>query len=203
MLTACIDTKGLLKAINEDLLRVWQASTGFDAHAGDKLKELDRKIANIRQAIANGLDDIAWANEQIRAMKAQRDELKSTTVTIGEAPHIDSTEALAYMKRVEHILTDGSTTARRKLIRECVESVQLQPDTLEMIADYLLPTPIIRIGSGNLAETGAYRDRCGSGGGILGIGERVFPISTLTPCVNIFFSRPPKCSFFPAKVAYT
>lgn len=104
-------------------------------------------MANIREALANGLDDIAWANEQLRALKEQRAELEQAVTLVGDPPQIDAQQAQVYRQKLEETLAKGTPASRRAMLRECVAEVRLFPDTLEVEAAYLLPVAAIKNGS--------------------------------------------------------
>jgi len=86
LLGVCADPKGFTRQVNEELRRVWEASTGRDPHAAQKITEVDRKIGNIRRAIEDGLGDAAWANQRLRQLLADRETLTAATAVSGEPP---------------------------------------------------------------------------------------------------------------------
>ena len=65
MLQACADPRGFTRMINEELRRMWEQSRGYDPQGAQKLAAIEHKTGNVRQAIANGLDDIGWANAEL------------------------------------------------------------------------------------------------------------------------------------------
>ena len=180
----CGDPKGFARQVNERLRKLWEASTGHDAKAARQLDDIDQKIANIRRAIADGLDDVAWANEELRALRAKREQLAKVVTPAGKPPQVDAKTAVAYRKRMEETLRKASVAARRALIRECVQEMKLLPEDLEVVIDYALPAPLMRIGSGSL-DAGAYRDRPGSGGWI-----RTSDLRVMSP--TSFLTAPPR-----------
>ena len=83
-LAACAE--GLAGEVNEELRARWEASNGHDPKAARKLEEVDRKIANIRAAIADGLDDISWANAELRKLAEVRVGLEQAIVPATTPP---------------------------------------------------------------------------------------------------------------------
>jgi len=95
--------------------------------------------------------------------RAQRDEPAKLAATVTNPPQVDARAALAYRERLEETLRRSAPATKRALLRECVQEMKLLPEDLEVVIDYALPAPIMKIGSGSL-DAGAYRDRPGSGG---------------------------------------
>ncbi len=163
LLEAC--SEGLAAEVNEELQKLWEAANGRDPRAARRLEEVDRKIANIRAAITNGLDDIAWANEELRKLGAAREELERAADP-ADAPLRIDTEAIAtYERELGKTLGKASPEAARGLIQECVAYVRLLPESLEVDVLYQLPPVAMKMGPGG-TDAKAHRDRRGSGGRI-------------------------------------
>lgn len=58
MLQACADPRGFTRLVNEEARKLWEQASRYDPLTAQKIDAIDRKIANIRQAIVDGLDDI-------------------------------------------------------------------------------------------------------------------------------------------------
>jgi hypothetical protein len=58
----CTDPKGFARLVNEELKRIWQQQNGPDLEAKRKLKSVEKKMANVRKAIEDGINDAEWAN---------------------------------------------------------------------------------------------------------------------------------------------
>jgi hypothetical protein len=77
LLNVCGDPEGFTKQVNAEIRRLWEETTGR-AGSGDGRKEAERveaKIANLRQAVEDGLEDASWANARLRELTAERDAL--------------------------------------------------------------------------------------------------------------------------------
>jgi len=79
----CSDPKGFTKKVNEELRRLWEESTRYDPNAEQKVQTVESKIAKVRQAIEEGLEDVACANRRLRELAQERDELSSTFALLG------------------------------------------------------------------------------------------------------------------------
>jgi len=75
LMSACSDPKGFARRVNKALRKLWQKSAGGSPQAADQLKKVETKIANIRQALEDGLGDAQWANTRLRELTAERNRL--------------------------------------------------------------------------------------------------------------------------------
>jgi hypothetical protein len=164
LLETCSDANGLGRAVNDEVRRLWEASTGYDPDAARQIEAVDRQIANIRRAIADGFADIAWANEELQKLNAQREELEKPSVPAGKPPRVDAKVVMTYRRDLDKALAKSGHAVARSLIRDCVEDIRLLPDALEVEVDYRLPPTAMRTGCGSSEDSAAHRDRRGSGG---------------------------------------
>jgi hypothetical protein len=89
------------------------------------------------------LGDAAWANHRLRSLKAERDELEFSQVTLSEVPVLRVDEAMAYRRRSGTILAGGDVADRRKLVRACVARIRPAPEDLTVETRYKLPEPVV------------------------------------------------------------
>jgi len=143
LLGVCANAKGLTRQVNEDLRQAWEESRGHDPHAAQRLAETGAKIANIRNAIENGLMDAAWANERLPVLLAERERLLSSATVVGSAPQIDINATLAYRRQTEQILSHGEPQDKKQLMRKWVAEMKLAPEKLEVEITYRLPEPVM------------------------------------------------------------
>jgi hypothetical protein len=139
----CADPKGLTRQVNEELRRLWEDSTGFDPHAATRIGEIDRKIANIWQAIEDGLVDTATANARLAALRTERETLQEAAVTSGEPPRIDLETAMAYRRQTEKVLAQGSPAEQKQVLRTWVAEMKLAPERLEVEWTYRIPDTVM------------------------------------------------------------
>ena len=80
LLGTCTDPKGFVRRVNEELRQLWASDAGSDEDATNGIKVVDAKIANIRQAIEDGLADANWANSRLQAARHGEAEASASTV---------------------------------------------------------------------------------------------------------------------------
>ena len=71
----CSDTRGFTRQVNEELRHLWEATDGDHATAQKTLRAAESRIANIRKAVEEGLADVAWANQRMGELMAERASL--------------------------------------------------------------------------------------------------------------------------------
>ena len=86
LLGRCVDPEELTANVNVDLKTIWERETGRDPEAESKAAALEAKIANLREALEDGLDDVSWANRRLRELRGERDRLEGTAKSAGEPP---------------------------------------------------------------------------------------------------------------------
>jgi len=139
----CADPKGLTRQVNEELRRLWEASTGHDPHAAKRLADVERKIGNVWKAIEDGLTDTGTANARLAALQADREKLQAAAVVSGEAPQIDLDAAMAYRRQTEKALAQGSPAEQKQVLRTWVGEMKLAPERLEVEWTYRIPEPVM------------------------------------------------------------
>ena len=78
------------------------------------------------------------------AGSTQRAKLTPVSAPVGKPPQIDAAVALAYRDQIERSLAKAGVDVTRGLLRECVETVTLLPDSLEFEISYTIPTAIMK-----------------------------------------------------------
>jgi len=139
----CADPQGFTRQVNQELRRLWESQTGYDPDADRKVREIEGKIANIPQAIEDGLTDASWANDRLRELLDERAKLEAATVRTGAAPQIDAKTALAYRAGLGKVLAEGDMPERKALVRAWVQEMKLAPASLEVEITYQLPEPVM------------------------------------------------------------
>jgi hypothetical protein len=165
LLSVCADEVGFAAAVNEELRGLWEASNGYDPDAARRLEVIDRQTANIRRAIMDGLEDVAWANAELRKLGGQREELGQAATPVGKPPRIDAAAAAVYLQHLNKTLSKAGPAEARGMLRECVADVRLEPEQLAVDVYYTLPPGAMETGC-EPSGTAAHRDRRNSGGRI-------------------------------------
>ncbi len=145
LLGACADPKGFTRQVNAELRQMWEESTGYDPRAVKKLEAIDGKIANIRRAIEDGLEDAAWANGRVQELLAERKELEEAARRVGEPPQIDADTALSYRRQTGKVLAQGDPAERKDIIRKWVDGIKLAPERYEVEISYRIPEPVMNV----------------------------------------------------------
>jgi hypothetical protein len=137
------DAKAVTRAVNEQLREMWAAATNFRRDMSDKISAIDQKIANIRQAVEDGLQDAKWANARLRELLTEREALTEDSSAGGPPPQIDSKTILQYSVQTEKLFRVGDLVERKRLLRIWVEEVKLMPHELEVRISYRLPEAVM------------------------------------------------------------
>ncbi len=134
----------LVKQLNLKLRHIWEKSNGYDPHADRKLREIDRKIANIRQSIEDGLAaDLHFFSKRLAELHAEKQGLLMATLTISEPPQVVPRLAEQYLKELDETIACGDKASQKRLVRLAVEDIKLAPDDLNVEITYKLPEPIM------------------------------------------------------------
>jgi len=97
VLGICTVPKSFSRRVNDELKKIWESSTGFQADSDQGLAAIDRKI-DVRRAFEDGLQDTAWANQRLRQLNDERQALVSAC-TSGAPPQFDDATIMAYDAR--------------------------------------------------------------------------------------------------------
>ena len=143
VLGGCSDPKGFTSKVNAELRRLWEDSTGYRPDAVAQIAAVDRKIANIRQAVEDGLGDAAWANARLATLCRERTELAAALGRTGAPPKIETRAAMEYRRNLDKLFRQGEPAERKRFLRDCVQEVRLIPETLEVAIRYRLPETVM------------------------------------------------------------
>ncbi len=137
------DPASFTRHVNAELRRIWEQETGFDPNAKKRVREVDRKIAHIRKLLEDGLDDVEWANERLRALREERDSLSEAIAKPGQPAQIDSKKAMARRTDLDRVLTEAKPAERKEYIQPWIERVTLFPDSRELDIRYRVPSSVM------------------------------------------------------------
>ena len=120
-------------------------STGCaeSVEARRRIADIDKNIEYVRAAIQKGYDDIAWANERLRELRAERKTL-SESLRVPEPPQLDSKAVMAYRRQIEKLMVCGQPAERKRLLRSSIQKIVLDPAGLVVKISYRLPDAIIK-----------------------------------------------------------
>ena len=143
LMSLCADPKGFTREVNEALVRLWKDATGHDPQAVEQLKQVEAKIARIRQAIEDGLGDVQWANGRLRELGTEREHLVGTSAVTARPPQIDVGMVMTYREQVGRLLANGRPVDKKQILRKCVEEIKLAPERLEVEFTFRIPEPVM------------------------------------------------------------
>jgi DNA invertase Pin-like site-specific DNA recombinase len=143
LLSICSDPKGFTRKVNEELRNLVQTHPSTNSEATERVKTIDAKIANIRQAIEDGLTDANWANSRLRDLFGERKVLEASGSKTERVPQIDVATAMAYRSQVEKLFKNGKPAECKSLLRSWVKEVKLAPAKLEVEIAYRIPEAVM------------------------------------------------------------
>jgi hypothetical protein len=136
---------GLARQVNAELRQMWKKSTGYaeSVEARKRIADVDKNIEYVRVAIQKGYDDILWANERLRELRAERETL-SESLRAPEPPQLDSKAVMAYCHQTEKLMVSGQPAERKRLSRVWVQKIVLDPVDLVVKISYRLPEAVMK-----------------------------------------------------------
>ncbi len=143
LVDVCVDPQRFTRKVNEELKRIWEASATADPQADQKIQAVDTKIANIRRAVEEGLEDANWANVRLRELHAERTALAAAVTAIGQPPRIGAETVLRYGRQTEKLFSQGEPAERKRLLRTWVQEITLVPEELEVKINYRVPESVM------------------------------------------------------------
>lgn len=138
-LNTLIEQPRFVKELNRKLRGVWEYKTGSDSDADRKIIRIDEKIARIRTAIEDGLEDNNWAIGRIRSLKDERARLELMKSYSGEPPYIEAEDAEVALDRLSRGLGSVAVSDKKKLLRNLVHKIELAPEKLMVSCTYSIP----------------------------------------------------------------
>ena len=70
LFTSWTDTKKLMQTANEEARALAQQQASESVETARELIKAEEELANLRQAVKDGLDDLEWANSELARLKA-------------------------------------------------------------------------------------------------------------------------------------
>jgi len=126
------DPERFARLVNQAIGKMAKDTRKVDAEAQRRLAEVDENIANLRQALESGLDDIEWANTRLRQLKAERAELAARNVPSVPPPAVpvlDTETVRAYQGRLNGLRQYATNRELREFMRTFVADISLTPAT--------------------------------------------------------------------------
>ena len=133
-----------LEKVNRAFKKLWAEKSGYDPNAASKIQSIDRKIANIRQSIEDGIDDAEWTNTRLRSLKVERDKLLHMTDSAEGPEKIELKQVRRCVRDLGKLLSKGQPDERKRYVRCWVEHIKIAPDALDVKITYRLPEHLLR-----------------------------------------------------------
>jgi hypothetical protein len=130
-----------LQDVNEELRRVWKSNGGTEvADVQHQMAAVEKKIANVRAAIEEGVSDVRWASARLEELHTERARLQGQLTAVpAEPPVIERTMLARCASDLPRLLDEATTQERRELVRRFVERMELDPETREIDVEFRLP----------------------------------------------------------------
>ena len=140
---SCSDPLKVRKIMEDELRGRNDRETCEVESIRDEIRKVTLEMENVRNAVKAGLDDVDWANSELRVLKARKEELEAKQKefpALHEPKVLDHAVVEEYLKTFERTFEFGTKEEKRELVRLFVKKVELNPDTGD-IAIRLLRRP--------------------------------------------------------------
>ena len=131
-----VDTKRLKQLMNEELQALEQQKSAGSVEITRELAKVGQETENLRAAIKAGLDDIGWANAELRRLKAQREQLVSQQEQAAARPEPKRVD-LAFVEECKgafgEVFANGTREEKRQFARLFVKRIDVDPETGDIL----------------------------------------------------------------------
>ena len=151
------DTKKLMEMANEEVRALGQQQASESVEMARELAKVEEELANLRQAIKGGLDDLEWANAELARLKARREQLLARQGRLGaepEVPRFDLAQVEECRRRFAEVFAQGTNQEKRDFARLFVQKIEVDPDTGEVLM-HLFSRPPVSVSRGGHKKTPA------------------------------------------------
>ncbi len=140
LVSDCADPKGFARRVNEEIAKLGGEQPRQDKEVEKQIAAFDAKIACVRQAIEQGLEDVAWANARLTELRAEREPLVQVQNQLGvqvqdrdaRATKASVEEAMRLRGEVELLFEHGDLEDKKRLLRIWVQEMKLAPERREV-----------------------------------------------------------------------
>lgn len=129
------DTKRLMEAMNEELRAQRQEQSSEAVEISRELTKTEGEIANLREAIKGGFDDLEWANKELSRLRAAREALISRQEALDTepgVPEVDLRQVEDLRRSFAEALADGTNKEKRAFAQLFVKRIDVDPDTSDV-----------------------------------------------------------------------
>jgi hypothetical protein len=140
------DTKRLMEMMNEELAALEQQESAESVEINRELLRVEKETENLRKAIKAGLDDVTWANTELRRLKAERDELLARQERLAPRPEpmrVDPSLVEECRKAFAEVFATGTPEEKRAFARLFVKRIEVDPDTGDILMHLFSRPPFL------------------------------------------------------------
>ncbi len=143
IIRARLDPEQFSHRVNQEADRLWEAEHGKQPDLGRQIAEIEKKVANLRKALEDGLSDATWANERLNELSRERGALVHPESAPARPPKLDSQAVTRYLANLSKMLEYASVRERKDLMQMMVEKIELAPERRSVEIVYRAPEPVM------------------------------------------------------------
>ena len=136
LFTSLSDTPRLKDLMNRELKAQEVKESTDSAEIRCELERIAKETEYVRTAIRNGLDDVVWANMELRSLKEEEKELLNQLALVAQRPEpirVDKSMVKKYQKAFAEVISCGTHSEKRKFTRLFMKQIDLNPDTGDIL----------------------------------------------------------------------
>jgi hypothetical protein len=137
------DPVGFTRKVNRALKKIWRENSGHDPTAEKRIRDVDVKIANIRQRIEDGYNDVQWANARLAELNKEKADLQKRLIPKSKPIQIEVDTAMKYRKDLDLTLSTASPEERKIYVQKWLGGISLNPDSREVLITFKVPDFIV------------------------------------------------------------
>ena len=126
------DTKRLMEMMDDELQALEQQESAESVEISRELARVGKETENLRKAIKAGLEDVGWANAELRRLKAEREELLARQERLAPRPEpmrVDLSLVEECRRAFAEVFAQGTNEEKRAFARLFVKEIEVDPDT--------------------------------------------------------------------------
>lgn len=140
------DTKRVMQMMNDELQALEQQESAEAVEIGRELTRVDQETENLHKAIKAGLDDVSWANMELRRLKTEREELRERQDRIAPRPEpvrADLSLVEECRRAFAEVFSAGTPEEKRRYARLFVKRIEVAPDTGDILMHMFSRPPFL------------------------------------------------------------
>jgi hypothetical protein len=166
------DTKRLMQMMNDELQALEQQESAESIEIGRELTRVDQETENLRKAIKAGLDDVSWANMELRRLKGERDELLARQERLAPRPEpmrVGVSLVEECRRAFAEVFAQGANEEKRQYARLFVKRIDVDPDTGDILMHLFNRPPFLAQKGKPASEETGFRIGVVAGAGFVAL----------------------------------